>query len=541
VSFMGEHVLNDAVSKTRTNFWFVFLVVSLIAFYCGIAWLARGEYQWWYIDFVADANVYWGDDSYRYFLAKTAFRNPDVYWFNFVLPLAVFFDGVLTTISNESLYYSRALKSFPLVLSVFLVYFTCLKLDVKRVWAFLSAGMLAFFPLYVFVSLSFYGESWLVFFICLALFLLADKKMRAAALVIGLMPLIRGESIGFVASFSLFALLQRDRKLLFWALAPGSIYFCLITTIGPGLQNFLGWRLNVADVFEAVGIWYGGEIERVFDVLYLPWLLIAVPALFLKEARPIWPCAIGAFYIVARLLIAVELDRSSLEPRFFLGVIPVLVVGLALGLNKLNSFCGSGQKAICCRVMSVGFMGLLLFLHVSSVHVANELIDYVARNGELPPSVADAPLEMGTYFKKADSETVAGYREYAEIAMQMLERNPAVTTLMVSESSVLYFLDPKRIPRHVKVVFALFGWPTLRPVMEGDVTTGYFPHPPFSAYFALGLPKEGESLLLYLDDMKVEKYPYHWIVKGNSIYLFSAKEIEGARIKKMSKDDYLLR
>ncbi|WP_156497234.1 hypothetical protein, partial [Alcanivorax sp. HI0083] len=137
---MGEHVLNDAVSKTRTNFWFVFLVVSLIAFYCGIAWLARGEYQWWYIDFVADANVYWGDDSYRYFLAKTAFRNPDVYWFNFVLPLAVFFDGVLTTISNESLYYSRALKSFPLVLSVFLVYFTCLKLDVKRVWAFLSAG-----------------------------------------------------------------------------------------------------------------------------------------------------------------------------------------------------------------------------------------------------------------------------------------------------------------------------------------------------------------------------------------------------------------
>ena len=399
-ALIGGPVLKDVGFKAWASWKQVALAVLLIVFYSGIAWLARGESQWWYIDLVAGANVYWGDDSYRYFLARSAFLNADIYWFNFVLPVAVFLDGILTFFSNDNLLYARALKSLPLVASIFLAYFTCIRLGVRQRWAFTAGVLLASFPLYTLVSLSFYGESWLVFFISFALFLLANNKLLAAAFVIGFMPLIRGESIGFVAAFSLFALIRRDRRLLAAVLAPGALYLFLIIIIGPGVRDFLGWRLDVADIFEAVGIWYGGEIARVFDVLYWPSLLLAVPALFLKEARPIWPCAVGAAYIVARLVIAVELDRSSLEPRFLLGAVPVVTVGLALALNKLESLYGLlfgvGKKTLFYPCLALGFVGYLLFLHVSSIHVFKVLINYVEKNGVLPSSVDEASQKMRT-------------------------------------------------------------------------------------------------------------------------------------------------
>lgn len=500
------------------------VAIVLVALYVCVAWLARGEAGWWYIDFVAGGNVYWGDDAYRYFLARTAWLNPEIYWFNFVLPAAISLDGVLTSLAGGDLFMSRALKAVPLTASLFLVYHAALQLGVKRRWALLSALLLALTPIYVFVSLSFYGESWLVFFISLALYFLSAGRLNASAWVIGLMPLIRIESMGLLGGFVLLAMLRKDWRALLTVFVPGFIYFLLVIIWGPGISVFLGWRFELMQVYVAIGAWYGGSLSQIFDVLFWPWLLAAAMGLCLKSARPVFPAAIGAAIIVTQMAVSVLLERGSFEARFLLAAFPLMAVGLALLLQRVEELCGTKARRDWYQALVAGFAFTVLSSHLLSFHVFKELKDFVAAYRELPATVREAPFSMRTYFKQASVERIDGYREYADVAMRMMEENPEVETLVVSDPNALYFLDPKRIPGHVNVVFPLFGWPTLDPVLDGSVTVGYFPHPPFSGYFALDYPKNGDSLLLYMDDMRLNGYPFHWEVQGNHIYLFSATQ-----------------
>lgn len=503
--------------------------------YCIVAWLARGDNQWWYIDFVAGGNVYWGDDAYRYFLAKTAWTNPDIYWFNFVLPVAISLDGLITTFADGHLFLARALKSAPLVASIFFVYFSCIRLGVPKRWALAGAAALALTPLYVLVSLSFYGESWLVFFISLVLYLIASGRFLSAAIAIGLMPLVRIESIGFVGAFAVMSLLRRDWRLIFTVFAPGFLYFLLVVIWGPGISGFLGWRFEMAKVYDAVGIWYGGNLSQIIDVLYWPWLLAASIGLFLKSARPIWPATVGTGLIILHLCASIILKTGSFEPRFLMASFPLMAVGLAVLLAKQESLW-RGEKSLPFFQWTAGcFLILLLSSHALSVNVFNELKDYIFAHGKLPLAVKQHPYSLETYFKRANPEKVAGYKEYADVAMRMMEENPKVKTFVVSDSNVLYFLNPHRIPSNVNVVFPLFGWPTLESVIEGPVTSGYFPHAPFAGYFSLEYPSDKDGLLLYLDDMKIDGYPYHWEVSGNHIYLFSAKAMLPANVKIKSR------
>tara|TARA_A100000171_G_scaffold46380_1_gene51157 strand:- start:8391 stop:9974 length:1584 start_codon:yes stop_codon:yes gene_type:complete len=524
-------VVEKLFLKNSTYWLYAFLGLVLVCFYCSIAWLARGGDEWWYIDFVAGANVYWGDDAYRYFLARTAWLNPDIYWFNFILPLAAILDGCITTLAGGDFFFSRALKSLPLVASLFMVYGACVHLKVKRFWAAMASISLATTPVYVFVALSFYGESWLIFFVCLAFYLLASKKTLLGALVIGLMPLIRLESLGFVAGFAIMSAGSKAWRPMLIVFMPGIIYFFMILLIGPGVSTYLAWRFEIMNVYEAVEIWYGGELSRVFDVLYWPWVLAAFVGLLFKEARLLWSLCIGATIIVLRVMYSMALEIGSFEPRFLVAALPVMAVGLALLLQRLEVCQFNGWLTGLLRIISIGFIGLILFLNITSIHVFGELHQYVVDNGRLPASVKERPLTMGTYFKKADAEKVSGFQEYAEVAMQMIEKNPAIDTLVVSGSNVLYFLDPERIGENTRVVFALFGWATLDPVLDGAVTFGYFSSPPYASYYALEYPQDGKSLLLYLDDMKLDNYPYHWVVKGNNIYLFSATGMATATVK----------
>lgn len=530
----GSCVLTKVFTDIRRSGWGGFLALSLMMLYVGIAWLARGENEWWYIDFVAGTNVYWGDDAYRFFLARTAWLNPDAYWFNFVLPGALILDGLVATLSNGHVFYAHAIKSLPLTASIILVYFTCIRLEVSRLWAIVASVVLGLTPIYVLVSLSFYGESWFVFLASFALFLLASNRVLAAALVIGVMPLFRLEGLAFAISFAILGLRDRSWRASIAVFVPGVIYFLMIIALGPGLTTFVGWRFEITEVYKALGIWYGGELSRVFDAFYWPWLLAAVAALCLKEARPILIMLIGSVIVALQVILSSRFERSALEPRLLVVIFPVIAVGLALALQKQEAMLKQRRRALLVCT-SIVFIGLILFSHISSIHVFSQLRQYVIANGRLPLEVLDNPFKMETYFKKAGAEKVAGYREYAEVAMQMISQNLAIETLMVSDPHVLYYLDPKRLPDNVDVVFALFGWPTLDPVLDGSVTSGYFPHPPFSAYYLLERPKAGSRLLLYLDDMGIEGYPYHWVVKGNNIYLFSATKVQTSGITPFPK------
>ncbi len=494
---------------------------ALVVVYCLVASLSHGSHEWWYIDFVAGGNVYWGDDAYRYFLARSAWHDTNLFWFNFMLPAAAFLDGVVTTLAGDSLFHARAIKSIPLAASILLTYHAAVRLGAARTWATVAAALLACMPLYVLVGLSFYGEAWFAFLVSLSLYLLTIRSWRLAGLAIGIMPLVRLEALPFVAGYMAWMMVRRDWRNAAVVLAPGLLYGLLVVVFGPGIPGFLAWRFDVMKVYEAVGIWYGGSFSQFFEFLFWPWSLCALVALLGRDARPILPCIIGAVGICGFQVIAIVFNTGRFEPRFLVPLCPVLAVGFALFVSSQARSWGQQNFRLVFRLLVTLLVGATFLAQVSSIHVARELREYVLTNFRLPPSVKARPFEMATYFKRADESKIGGYREYADVAMRMIELNPSIETLIVSPPQAFYFLDPSRIPDSTNVVFALFGRSTLDPVLGREMAAGYFSRPPFFGRFSLATPKPGSRLVLYLDEMDLPRYPMHWNVRGNDIFLFS--------------------
>lgn len=504
----------------------IITALVLITVYCVLAYLSHGNDEWWYIDFVSGSNIYWGDDAYRYFLARSVWHNVDVFWFSFILPGAAFLDGVVTALSSDSIFYARALKSLPVTASIFLVYYTALRLGAGRAWAGCGAALLACMPLYVLVGLSFYGEAWFAFLVALSLYLVSHQQWRWAAVIFGLMPLVRLEGLYFTGGFVVYALAHRDWRNAVLPLVPGLVYGLLVIVLGPGIPVFLAWRFELVKVYEAVGIWYGGALSQVFDIFFWPWLLCSVVALCSSRARALLPCVIGmAGVFLFQVAISIILEIGRFEPRHLVALCPVLAVGFSLFMTGQGEFWKKRRAGLVFKVIAPGFVITILFAQLGTLHVVKELHAYFAANLALPEVVRAHPFQLATYFKKADAETVDGYREYADVAMRMIELNPSIETLIVSSPHVLYFLDPARIPDSTQLVFAVFGKRTLDPVLGRNGSAGYFASPPFFSRFSLGYPRPESRLLLYLDEMDLPRYPYHWNVRGNDIYLFSGKRI----------------
>lgn len=501
--------------------------IGLIAVYCYIAFLVSGPSEWWYIDFVAGGNVYWGDDAYRYFLARTAWISTDVYWFNFVLPVSVILDGIITSLSGDNLWYARAIKSFPLVVSLLFIYYAAIRLGASRLWASVAVLLLALMPIYIFIGLSFYGEAWFSFLVAVSLYVLAHKRLRLSALVIGLMPLVRLEGLYFVIGFSLCALVWRDWRSALMVFLPGLSYGLMVVLLGPGVEAYTAWRLEMSQFYQAVGQWYGGELSLFWQVFFWPWLLCALAVLLRHEARVILPCVIGMIVICLwQVVSSTLLGISRFEPRFLVPLCPVLAVGFSLFMTRQAEDWSKRRFGWIFKVIAPCFVAIIFLHQVFTIHIFAELRAYILANHAVPERVKERPFNFDTYFKKVDSKKLNGYIEYADVATRMMALNPSIKTLVVSSPYGLYFLDPAKISGDVKVVFALFGMKTLAPALGGRETVGYFSHPPFMGKFSLDYPQNNSNLLLYMDEMDLSGYPFHWIVQGNHIYLFSGRLLQ---------------
>lgn len=74
----------------------IFLAFSVL--YVTLAWLVCGGETWWVIDNIDSQNVFFGDDAYRFFLSRSAWVNPDLYTYSFVLPGQLLLDGAITAL-----------------------------------------------------------------------------------------------------------------------------------------------------------------------------------------------------------------------------------------------------------------------------------------------------------------------------------------------------------------------------------------------------------------------------------------------------------
>src|SRR5690606_23370557 len=122
------------------------------------------------IDIIDFVSIFNADDSFRFFLAKQAFSNIDLYSWNYYLPIALILDGTLVSLFGDDISLSRTLKLIIALSANIPIYLALRRSFVSPGFARASMLVAIMMPVYIYVLISFLGESWLAIFIGGALF-----------------------------------------------------------------------------------------------------------------------------------------------------------------------------------------------------------------------------------------------------------------------------------------------------------------------------------------------------------------------------------
>lgn len=497
--------------------------VGLFAFYTTIAWLARGGDTWWHVDFASGSNVFWADDAYRFFLARQAFSNSESWFFNFVLPLALLLDGVLVLLSGYEQFGARVIKAALLALSWWFSYRACLRVSAPR-FALMGSLLVYSLPLLIYIGLSFYAESWFIFFVSVATYFWVSERRYYALLLVSLLPLIRFEGFYVVLAFSLYGLYLRDYRAFLLPYIIGALYFLLILMVGPGVFGFMSWRADMAQVYLSTGRWYGGDMARfwaVFSVVLLPSALLG---LCVKESLRV---LLLAFSFVTLFVVGVGgvAELSNLEPRYLLMSLVFLPPGLAVFLGSVSGWMHRISLGKLASPSLIALVTMMACFNLNSVHVVSELRKYVISNASLPDNVRAKPLSLETYFRNIPPEKVASYDYLAHRVHEALVEHRDIKMVIVSNFLLFYFLDPRLIPDDVTVAYPPFGRKSLQPILGQSLSAAYFPKLPYFSYFSLEPPEQGRDLILYVDIVPLPEYPFRWIIKGHELSIFSGSMV----------------
>ncbi len=503
--------------------WFAVLVMTI--FYGFIVSVVRGNGEWIYVDEVGGNNFYWGDDAYRWFIARSAWIKPEIYWFNFTLPVWVFLEGILVTLSQHDLLHARYIKAALTAISVILVYKTSIKLGLVQWASVTGAFLLATMPMYIFMGMSFYGESWLAFLIAASMYCYVHEHKKLFLLIMTIMPLVRPEGLFFVIGFTAIFLYQRKWRYIPVLFFCGGLFFVSIFIFSEP-SAFSGWRTEASKVYQAQGKFYGWGGRDLFDVFAFPLAIPALIGMLMPRSRLLYGFYIGMLLVIYKWGVDFSENKAFFESRYFSPVMPIVILGFVIFLDniygslKRNNF--SPRKAY---FLLLTLAALVFGCHVYSLTtLRTAFLDgikdgtpfrYLSTNWEEGGRLYGLSLEEKVYFK-----------EYADVVIKMLRLNPDIKTLLVGNIQVFYFLEPKLIPDHVRVVFSPFARSHLKDIFTETKASGYFAEPPYYGYFNLVNPTYEKDKILYLDHFPYEDYPYQWRVGGskmagpNDIFLF---------------------
>ncbi|MCC2636547.1 MAG: hypothetical protein K0Q68_266 [Moraxellaceae bacterium] len=505
----------------------LYAVLAMAIFYGFIINLIHGDGEWIYVDYVAKSNIFWGDDSYRWFLARSAWINPDVYWFNFALPVWTFLDGVVATLSRNDLLHARYIKGALSATSIFLFYRTCLKLELSR-WSALSAAfLLATMPLYFLVGMSFYGESWLLVLMAVSMYCHVHGFKRLFLLAIAVMPLVRPEGFVFVLVFSAILIYQKKWKEVLVLVSFGSAFFVSIFFFSD-ISSFFNWRIESREVYQRQGTSYGWAPGNAgfFDIFPPPLLIPAFLGVLMAKGRSLSGFYLGAVLVVVYWVVSISGNRALAEPRYFVVVMPVLLLAFATFLDQLPSLSMLKKRSAgVARGLAVVSVIAVFFCNFYSLTVVRMVALQGLKDGKFLTYMKD--WDRGGKFFSLSLEEKYYYKEYADVATRMLQLNPDIKTLYIGNVQTFYFLDPHKIPKDVRVVFAVQIRRNFFGVLAENETAGYFSSPPYYGYFNMTDPTYEREKILYLDYFPgYENYPYRWRVGGsrlngpNDIFLF---------------------
>ncbi|MEY1661992.1 hypothetical protein [Isoalcanivorax beigongshangi] len=477
-----------------------------------------GPERWWLLDLIDGANIFYGDDAYRFFLARAAWRSLDMQYYNFALPLFLLLEHLTIIVAGGELLTSRLVHAGLAVTALALLVSTGYRLGLRRGAVRAAVAVVGSVPLFVLVSLSFYGEVWLGLILVLTIWSQAHGHHKAAALLLGAMPLIRPEGIFFVIPYVLFRLMKRSWALTALCLAPGVLYLLFLLAVMPDIGDFGHWRLELREILGRIE-YNAGYAWETFPYSFLL-LALALPACALKVLAPLRTMVAGALLWVIFLLAQVALQLAYYEPRYLFILYPLLLLGLAAALDWLASRWRLRRTVyVAALTLLVLLLQLSHFLSITAVHVAMK---------EKGPGWLVERLYRGDWERVFPSYLPAymdSNRAMADTIHQMLAADSGIDQLVVYDPALYYFLDPAQIPAHVTVGYPGVTYLVFHYMLNGQVFIQHNGERMFS-YLRFGKPdfNPSERRALFVDHMPMPSYPYRWVQQDLQMYLFSYRK-----------------
>ncbi|MFZ5723590.1 MAG: hypothetical protein ACOY33_07995 [Pseudomonadota bacterium] len=463
------------------------LLLAVVALYVGLAWVTCGRAEWWALGVVDGQQVFAIDDAWRYYLAKTAWTDPALYHWSYLLPGAAAADGLLATLTAGELWLMRALHAIAGGATLWLVYLTGLQLGATRRAMTVSVLLLGLMPLYAFVFLSFYGENWLTLALAAGIWCFVSGRERAAVVLFSLLPLLRPEGIFMLAPLALHLLLQRRFALLALLGAPGFLYALYLLATLERIGDYMLWRLELASVLQHAhteglrGPW------RFFDTFNPLWTVPALCALALPPMRRWWPVFAGAALWLAIAIGFVATRSAFHEGRYYLSVLPALAIGWPLFFAWLGSLRPSPRFR---RGVAVAFG--VLSLCVLAEHFL-QLDPVKAGFGDRRWPIAGVPAGRD-YFGSLSAAANQRRANVAAAVAGIVRGNPDIERVLITNTELFYHLDPA-IEERVPVVYL----PTNEAIAGAWLGGAYFgmqPGDPPHAWYRLRMPAPGERKLV---------------------------------------------
>lgn len=491
--------------------------------YTLLAWLVSGGDRWWMLDHVGTFNVFYGDDAYRFFLARSAWLDADLYAYNFMLPGHLLLEGVLVSLAGAELLFVRCLHGLLAALALCLMWSSGRRLDIPAPVMHAGILVMGLMPLYAMVSLSFYGEFWLGFLLCLATLLTLQRRLTALALVAGVLPLVRPEGIFFLGPLWLQAVRERNWKAVAIMPAPGLLYalFLLVWLDNP--LNVGAWRFELRNILAKVPLtdWPMLVLADTYS------FLLVVPALagawLFRPLRQLWPLLLGAAAWVLYLVTLVSLGLSDYEPRYTYSVIPILV----LMWTGFLAWVWETARLQPRLTLSSAMLAVFLAVSVATSHLVkmDPIRQQLTQGGAaaLIGNVFHGRWER--IFQAHGPADLARWRGMAATIEDLLASDAGIDKLVMFKPQLYYHVDPANIPRHVEVGYPAMGYIVFHVLLNGEV---FIQHPGgrMFSYLRFGLPRfsAGERRVLYADLMPMPDYPHRWADRDTQLYLFSYRE-----------------
>jgi len=513
--------LSPSESQVAANALMVAVALSL---YSWLIYLTSSGEVWWWVDVINNVRIFALDDAYRFFIIKGAWTSPDLYNWSYVLPVPLVMDGLLASLSGGSLVFVRLCHAMVMIAGFILLYKTSIELGVNRAGALLGIAVLAFMPLFVFVSISLYGESWLAIAVSLMLYGLATGRRWVFIVATAITPLIRPEGIYFVAPAAVYLLLKRDFKGLFVLILPGLVYAAWLLLSLDRIEDYVVWRremrylLSVMMDFELSTMREPLGFLKTYSLL---WLLPAFAAFVIdNRLRALWPVWVGGLLWGLFLSVSTWLKAAEYEERYLVSVLPIIAVAWSVFIGwaycKIRHYISGRTAGL---VVMAGF-ALIIGEHLMQMTPLKEYVKERFSDGGPSYAFADGFLRL----KEGHASNRNATADLVHFLCNETVRTSIDTVLVSSKGAeVFYALDPKKLSRHITTAYMPSGRIADELMGEGQSIFAMHPGGRQYAHYQLGQPDlSAEHLALYIGTLPPRFKP-GWVFGQFRVYLITYK------------------